>query len=605
MQADVELGDALGEQLGMPNANQQDAQGGISIFSPAGYTGIGMSRSLPILRAESTYQAVANLTYVSGKHTFKGGFDVRRRHMSEFQTNRGNGRFNFSPNITNNPANNSGGSSMASFLLGAPSLIEQDYLLADVAIRGTEYGIYVADDWRVSDRLTLNLGLRYELDTPYSETSNQWARFDPETATVLVAGRNGVSETAGVDTFWGAFAPRFGFAYKLAERTVVRGGAGIFWNTAGNGGNALRLHRHVPFGPIYSFNPGNQFVSLRVSDGFPTIPALNLANADNPSGSVIGVDPDYQPGYATQFNLTVEHEVVPSLMLKASYVGNIGRHLDTAYNLNQAVPGPGAVNNRRPFYEVRPTLGDVTWAVSDGSASYHALQFSAEKRFSHGLGGLLAYTWGHSIDTVGQAFGGGADGPLPQDPRDRLADRGNSPFDMRHRLTVAVNYLLPFGKGRKWLSDGGPADWLLGGWQFNGIALFQTGLPFTPTLNSPTVNTGTGSRPNRIGDGTLSDPTVDRWFDTTAFTSPAAFTYGDAGRNILYGPGRTNFDLSLFKDFAFNERVRLQFRAECFNCLNHPQFDLPNAAIGAGNAGTITAIVGTPRQIQLGAKLMF
>ena len=605
-QAGVETGDQLGEQLGVPNANQQDAQNAIPIFSPAGYSGIGQSRSLPILRNESTYQLVGNLIFIGNKHTVKAGLDVRRRHMSEFQTNRGNGRFNFSSNITNNPANNTGGHVMASFLLGAPSLIEQDYLLVDANIRGTEYGVYLADDWRATPKLTLNLGLRYELDTPPRETDDQWASFDPATATVLVAGRNGVSSTAGVKTFTKAFAPRLGFAYKLGQKTVVRGGAGLFWNTAGNGGNALRLHRHVPFGPIYSFNPGNQFVSRRVSDGFPAIPALNLALADNPSGNVIGVDPSYQPGYAKQFNLTVERELPWSLLVKGSYVGNLGSHLDTAYNLNQAVPGAGAVNNRRPFFAVRPTLGDVTWAVSDGTAAYHAFQFSAEKRLTHGLNGLLSYTWGHSIDTVGQAFGGGADGPLPQDPRNRLADRGNSPFDIRHRLTIAWNYQLPFGKGHRWLNSSGPAESVLGGWQLNGINTFQTGLPFTPTLNAATVNTGTGSRPDRVGDGgTLANPTVDRWFDLAAFTTPATFTYGNAGRNILYGPGRWNFDLSLFKEFRVKNEVRLQFRTECFNCLNHTQFDLPNAAIGAGNAGTITAIVGTPRQIQFGAKVVF
>ena len=425
------------------------------------------------------------------------------------------------------------------------------------------------------------------------------------TATVLVAGRNGVSETAGVKTFKKAFAPRLGFAYSLAPRTVVRGGAGIFWNTPGNGGAALRLHRHVPFGPIYSFNPGNQFVSQRVSDGFPVIPSLDLARADNPIGSVIGVDPDYQPGYAEQFNLTVEQELPGSVLLKASYVGNLGRHLDTSYNLNQAVPGSGAVNNRRPFFAVRPGLADVTWAVSDGMAAYHAFQFSAQMRATHGLTGLLSYTWGHSIDTVGQSFGGGADGPLPQDPRNRWADRGNSPFDIRHRLTVAWNYLLPVGQGRRWLTGGGPVEYVLGGWQINGINTFQTGLPFTPTLNAATVNTGTGSRPDRIGDGKLSDPTVDRWFDVAAFATPAQFSYGNSGRNILYGPGRINFDFSLFKDFRITQGVKLQFRTECFNCFNTPQFDLPNAAIGAGNAGTITSIVGTPRQIQFGVKALF
>jgi len=604
-QADVEANDQLGVKLGVPNANQQEQQNGIPIFSPAGYTGIGQSRSLPILRRENTFQYVGNLTFTGSAHTIKTGLDARRRQLTEYQTNRGNGRFNFSPNITNNPANNTGGNAIASFLLGAPSLIEQDYLLAWVGIRGTEYSAYVADDWRVSQKLTLNLGLRYELDTPYHEVANRWANFDPKTATILVAGRNGVSESAGVRTFKKGFAPRFGFAYQLAQKTVVRGGAGIFWNTAGHGGNALRLQRHVPFGPIYSFSPSNFFVTQRVSDGFPAVPQLNLALADNPSGSVIGVDANYQPGYAEQFNLTVEHELPSSLLLKASYVGNFGRHLDTAFNLNQAVPGPGAVNSRRPFFNVRPTLADVTWAVSDGLAAYHAFQFSAEKRLTHGLSGLLSYTWGHSIDTVGQNFGGGADGPLPQDPRNRRADRGNSPFDIRHRLTVAWNYALPFGRGRKWLNKGGPAEYVLGGWQINGINTFQTGLPFTPTANSSTANTGTGSRPDRIGNGTLSNPTVDRWFDTSAFVTPAQFTYGNSGRNILSGPGRVNFDFSLFKRFRITEGLKLQFRTEFFNLFNTPQFDLPNAAIGAGNAGTITGIIGTPRQVQFGLKLVF
>src|SRR2546427_9915305 len=224
-QADVAPGDRLGEQLGVPNANQQDEQNGIPIFSPAGYTGIGQSRSLPILRHERTFQYVTNLIAAGDKHTIKAGFDVRRRHMGEFQTTRGNGRFNFSPNIPNNPAGNTGGHVMASFLLGAPSLIEQDYLLADVAIRGTEYSAYVADDWRATPKLTLNIGLRYELDTPFREKSNQWASFDPQTATGLVAGRNGGSEAAGVKTVTKAFAPRLGFAHKLGPYTAGGGAA--------------------------------------------------------------------------------------------------------------------------------------------------------------------------------------------------------------------------------------------------------------------------------------------------------------------------------------------------------------------------------------------
>ena len=326
--------------------------------------------------------------------------------------------------------------------------------------------------------------------------------------------------------------------------TVVRGGAGIFWNTAGNGGNALRLHRHVPFGPIYSFNPGNQFVIAARERRLPDDPPLDLALADNPQGSVIGVDPDYQPGYATQFNLTVEHELFSSLLLKASYVGNLGRHLDTAYNLNQAVPGPGAVNNRRPFFDVRPTLGDVTWAVSDGTAAYHAFQFSAEKRLTHGLSGLLAYTWGHSIDTVGQSFRRrrrrpAAAGPAQPPGRSRqLALRHPAPTHRRLELPAALRRGAQVAERRRpgRLRAGRLAD----------QRHQHSSRPVCPSRRRSTRRRSTpapAAAPTASATARSTDPTVDRWFDTTAFTTPAPFTYGNSGRNILYGPGRDELRL--------------------------------------------------------------
>ncbi|PYV08534.1 MAG: hypothetical protein DMG07_25535 [Acidobacteria bacterium] len=596
----------LGNLLGVPNANQHETARAFPIFSPSGYSGAGHSRSLPIFRRENTFQYVGNVTKNRAAHTLKFGGDVRRRQLTEYQTNRGNGRFNFSPSITNNPANNSGGDSMAAFLLGAPSLIEQDYLLAWIGARGTEYSFYAADDWRASSRLTFNLGLRYELDTPYNEVANRWANFDPGTATVLVAGRKGTGKSAGVETWRRGFAPRFGFAYSLRATTVIRGGYGIFYNTAGHGGNTLRLQRHVPFGPIYSFSPGNFIVSRRVSDGFPTIPPLDLSFADNPSGGVIGVDPHYKPGYAQQFNLTLEQEIAPwRTLVKGAYVANLGRRLDSTIDLNQPIPGSGAVNNRRPFFAVRPGLAGITWALSDGLSAYHALQASAEKRLSQGFTFLAAYTWARGIDNVAISFGGGADGPVPQDNRNRHADRGRTSFDIHHRFTYSFNYALPFGKGRKFQSRVGVAGFVLGGWQANGILTLQTGLPFTPTLASATVNTGGASRPNRTGDGSLDTRTVNRWFDVNAFTPPPSFTYGDAGRNILDGPGRKNVDFSVFKDFRITEDTRVQFRAEFFNLTNTPQFDLPNATIGSGPAGTISSTIGIPRQIQFGLKVAF
>ena len=604
-QEGTETGQPLGNLLGVPNANQHDTAKAFPIFSPGGYTGAGHSRSLPIYRRENTYQVVGNLSSSYSAHTIKTGVDIRRRQLTEFQTNRGNGRFNFATSQTNNPVNNTGGDGMASFLVGAPSLIEQDYTLAWVGIRGTEYSFYVADDWRATSKLTMNLGLRYELDTPYSEVSDRWANFDPATATVLVAGRNGVNKYAGVETWKKGFAPRFGFAYSVASKTVLRGGFGIFYNTAGHGGNVLRLQRHVPFGPIYSLSPGNFIVSSRVSDGFPTIPTVNLASADNPSGGVIGVLPNYKPGYAEQFNMTLEHEISPwSLLLKGSYVGNLGRRLDSTIDLNQPIPGTGSVASRRPFFAVRPNLAGITYALSDGLSSYHAFQFSAEKRLTHGLNFLAAYTFGKSIDNVPTSFGGGADGPVPQNIRDRSADRGLSGFNIRHRFTYSWNYQLPFGKGKAHLNDNAVANAILGGWQMNGIATLQSGLPFTPTLASST--TDSGSRPNRIANGKIDNPSPSRWFDPAAFVQPAQFQYGNAGRNILDGPGRVNFDFSLFKDFPVTEQVKIQFRTEFFNVFNTPQFDLPNATIFSGAAvGTITGIVGIPRQIQFGLKIVF
>ncbi|HXB72562.1 MAG TPA: TonB-dependent receptor [Candidatus Acidoferrales bacterium] len=595
---------ALGNKLGVPNANTNPLQEMIPIFSPANFTGIGQSRSLPIFRRENTFQYTDGATWTHGAHTFKFGGDIRRRQITEYQTNRGNGRFNFSPGFTAMPGVAGSGNSMASFVLGYATLIEQDFTLAWPGMRAIESGLYFADDWRVTKKLTLNLGLRWEYYSPYSEVANRWANFDAATGAILVAGRNGVSSSAGVQRDFKDFAPRFGFAYQLEQHTVVRGGYGIFYNPNGTGGAALRLDRHPPYGPIYSVSPGDEFVATRISDGFPAAPTPNFDALTSPAGSVIGVIPTFKSAYAQQFNLTLEHEIAPAhLLIKTAYVGNLGRRLGTTYNLNQPVPGPGATGPRRPYFASNPALADVTYQVSDGLSNYNALQVTAEKRLYQGLSMLLGYTWSHSIDTTGTEFGGGTG--TPQDPRCRFCDRGNSATDLRHRFTGSYTYSLPFGKGRNFLNRGGAANFILGGWQTNGFLTVQTGLPFTPVLQSPTTNC-CGSRPDRIASGNLaSGQNIKDWFDVTAFTTPAPFTYGNAGRDILFGPGRVNFDASLFKDFPIRETVKLQFRAESFNVFNTPQFGLPNGTIGNAQAPVISSIVGNPRQMQVALRLQF
>ncbi|MGI8989727.1 MAG: carboxypeptidase regulatory-like domain-containing protein [Bryobacteraceae bacterium] len=597
-QAGATPSEPLGVELGVPNANPSSLQTAVPIFSPSNYTGIGQSRSLPIYRRENTFEELDNVTWTRGSHTLKFGVDVRRRQITEYQTNRGNGRFNFSTGFTAQPGVNSG-DAIASMLLGLPSLYEQDYLLVYPGIRGIETGTYFADDWRVNKKLTLNIGLRWEYYSPYSEVANRIANFDLATATLKAAGQNGVSTTAGIRGDWKDFGPRFGFAYQALSNTVIRGGFGIFYNPNGNGGALLRLDRQAPFGPVLSITPGDQVPGPTVSGGFPPAPTVNFNSLNNPTGNVISIPDNIKQAYAEQFNLTVEQEVAPAnTLFKFAYVGNLGRRLGNGFNANQPIPGPGATTPRRPFFGVRPTLGDITYYVSDGLSDYHAFQFSAEKRLSAGLTGLVGYTWAHSIDDVATDFGGGTG--TPQDPRCRFCDRGNSAFDIRHRLTVASTYRLP-GFGLRGLTGT-----LLGGWQANGVLQWQTGLPYTPQLNNSTTN-GTGSRPDRIGSGDLpsGQRSLSHWFDQTAFTTPAQFVYGNAGRDILYGPGRTNLDASLFKNFKPLEKLDVQFRGEAFNVLNHPQFGQPNGTIGSGSVGTITSTVGNPRQLQVALRLVF
>ncbi len=605
-------GAKLGEELGVRNSNQGPMSDGIPIFSPGGYAGIGQTRSLPIIRTENTYNPTVTLTNTRGSHTLKYGFSWNNRLLRQFQTNRGNGRFNFATTFSRDH-NNTGstGDSMASFLLGAASTIEQDFTLVFPKIDLDEYSYFVQDDWKVNDRLTFNIGLRYEYDTPATERNDQWTNFDVTTAKLLIAGFNTDSRT-GVTPDRNNFAPRFGFAYRVRQGTVLRGGYGIFYNQNGSEGVVMRRHRQLPFGPIntelinqYDANP------QLVSQGLDPIPNLDFnVVADHPEGGMMGVAFEFATGYAQQFNLQIQQELPSDMVLKVGYVGNVNSRLDTTFNANQPVPGPGNSNRNRPFDAINPDIGGITYNVTDANSNYNALQATLERRFSRNVGFLLSYTWSHSIDLTANAFGGADNGPIPQDIRNRAADRGTSGFDIQHRLTYSTNYTLPIGKGQKVDFNNAFANGILGGWKLNGIFTAQGGLPHTPTLQSSVSNAG-GSRPDILGDPRLDNPTRDHWFDTSFNASgavwgiPDQFTFGNAGRNILRGPGRVNVDFSLFKDIAISERVNLQYRAEFFNLLNTPQFGLPNDAIGNANAGTITSIVGNPRQVQMGLRLVF
>ncbi len=606
-------GARLGEKLGIRNANQGPVSDGVPIFAPANYTGIGGPASLPTIRLENTFNPVVNFTHTRGGHSFRWGLNLIRRQIIDFQTNRGDGRFNFDRQFTSDP-NNAGatGDTMASLLLGTASGMEQDFLLVWAGLRTLELSPYLQDDWKITSRLTLNLGLRYEYSPPPVEVADRWANFNVLTGKMLIAGVN-AGRTVGVEPDRNNLAPRFGFAYRLRQTTVVRGGYGIFYNTQGNGAAVFRLHRHLPFGPI-NVEDINQFSAnpRRVQDGLRPIPVIDLRTlAENPAGSFNAIPANYKTGYAQQFNLTVEQEIRRfQAVVKAGFVGNLARQVDSTFNINQPEPGPAPPAQRRPLRFVAPQVVNATFADTTGISNYHSLQVSAEKRFTASLGFISAYTWSHSIDNVPLQQGGGSDGPVPQDARFRFLDRGASAFDIQHRFTVGANYALPFGKGRRFRPGAAWANKAFADWQVSLGLTAQSGLSFTPTLANSVSNAG-ASRPDRLSSGNLAQRDPARYLDTSfnvagaAWATPRQFTFGNGGRNILRGPGRTNLDFSVFKHFPINEKLRLMLRGEFFNLFNHPQFDLPNASIGSPNAGRILATVGTPRDIQFSLRLSF
>jgi hypothetical protein len=280
-------------------------------------------------------------------------------------------------------------------------------------------------------------------------------------------------------------------------------------------------------------------------------------------------------------------------------------------NVNQPLtPGPGTVKSRSPW----PYFGWIIMRDPAGSGSYNAGTAKLEKRYSHGMTLVAAYTWSHAIDNVAEALTS-AGGQELQDNYDLRRNRGNSTFDIRQTFVASAVYDLPVGRGKRWISGGGPLDWILGGWQAGGILSLRTGAPFTPLVSTDISNTGTSNptggtanqnHPNRIRDGNLPDDqrSINQWFDVSAFTIPANYTYGNSGRNILTGPGFRNLDVKLAKNFLFAEGKRIEFRAEAFNVSNTPHFGLPAASVNLATVGRITS-AGAPRQIQFGLKFIY
>ncbi len=588
----------LSRELGIPGANLGgDETSSLTRMTFQNFVGVGDRGFSPFQGGTNVYQLSDAVTFVRGQHTVNVGGVTRFQQLNQLGDSALAGFFGFTNFFTSGftatgAFNGSTGNSIGSLLLGLPSSGGRNDLL-EGSVKGRrqkEYRGYIDDTWRVNPDLTLNLGFAYALITPQSEAADRFSNFDFYTGQFFIGGN------IGVKTDYSNVQPRLGFSWSPGGSTkmVLRGGYGIFHDYSAQGG-AQGPQQNPPFANAYAFTSDNITAVRTLETGFPDNSAP--VNPADFTGSWETIDPNYKQGRIQQWNFNIERKLPGSMVFLASYAGTHGDRLfNKSRNLNTATPGPGFnPASRRPY----PNLQNVNVTLSRSFLDYHSLQLRLERRAERGGYLLASYTFSKGL-TDGQSGLGGDPGTVYFPILEGNADKASNNTDLRHNLRISYLYELPFGS-----SLTGVAGALLHGWNINSILLAHSGYPLAMSVSSNQSGTALGNRPNRVCDGRLSNASIDRWFDTTCFQSPAVGTLGNAARTTLFGPGRWNVDLAVSKNFAVTETNRLEFRAEFFNAFNHAQFDVPNTSIGNFAAGRISATTASPRQIQFALKYVF
>jgi hypothetical protein len=588
-------------------------------------TTFGDGDFIPQRDVSNEFGPAGALTWTKGAHTFKSGFSITRYQQNTPGPITGfrRGQYVFRGDFT--------GHAFADFLLGHPFSAQRVVGKGVETGRSTWQSYFVNDDWKATRKLALNFGLRYEYVSPLADILNRRSTFYPLSnaygtglpGQIIVANSNeaksllkldGVSARGLYNADRNNFAPRFGFAYSVNQKTVVRGGYGVFFTNSQNFLNNFVINRRQP--------PFAETQQVTSSTATPQISFANpFANATAPA--VIGtqnIDPQFREGYVQQWNLSAQRELPGGVSFDVGYVGNKGTKLSELVFFNIPLPGPSAtIQARRPF----PTWGTALSLNSFVTSNYHALQTKAQKRFASGLSFLASYTYAKAIDISSERGNGDRGGGFDSsgNPRDLIGySRARSGFDIRHRFVVSYVYELPFGKGRALLTDAPAiADRIIGGWEVSGITQFQTGFPFTVAMSSDQNGDGLTDRPDLIGKPQINPGNPNCYIAdarnaacgsgvTAAFAAvPAnALRFGSAGRNILSGPGFKSWDISLSKNNKLTERFNLVFRAEFFNAFNNVNFGAPARSFNITSPlfGTINS-AGRPREIQFGMKLEF
>jgi hypothetical protein len=558
------------------------------------------------------FNIIESLTWIKDAHSFKFGYETRRSTANFYSDLNSSGTYNFAARGTaKDPFDAASGDPFASFLVDWPD----SGTLLGVRFRSLLawwHSVYAQDDWRITRDLTINLGVRYEVDTPLTEqVGNYLNGFD-------VNAINPVCNCRGTFTFptslynsdTNNFMPRIGFAWNVGRNTVLRGGFGLFYNNPVSAGarGTPGLNRPDAGASVDTATPDNGITApYFLKTGLPSQPAfapsqLSPGLGAVPIGSrpIIGpsfMDPNIQIGYNEHFNLNVQHQLSNGLFFEVGWLGNMGHKLQGSVNLNQ-IPiqraGPTTGQKDRPF----PQFSGVTQINNDiYNSSYHALVLKVEKRYASGLSFISNYTWSKFIDDFAQ-----------MDLYNRQINKGLSSNNRTNRFVLSGTYELPVGRGRKFLNTG-LLTYILGGWNIGAVNIAQSGQPLSPIASPNLCNCfSAGSvRADQIGDPT-GPKQLNNWFNLAAFQYPGAFRFGNSAPGVITGPGLWTLDLSGSKDFNFTESKRLNIRADAFNSLNHANFNNPSTSIfPAGAAGTTNVITsaGDPRLVQLSIRFIY
>lgn len=624
-------------QFGLGNVNVPGfpaTQGFPFIDLGTGYVS-GGSTYKPFLELDSNYQFADNVTISSvGKHEFKFGGDFRRlnsnpdyslfptgfQYYSSYGFSATSNNFNtFYPGFMYD-----GGVDIADLLLGIPLYNAIGLQLTHPHTQSWEMHYYFQDTYKLSPKLTLYAGIRYEFQAPYTESNNGESNLDIATQSFLLAGR-GSNSAALVNARWNNFGPRLGIAYQINSKTVIRAGYGFFYSPENDGREDI-LTKNYPFaiqnkytntyyaGPPFAYILDTgvpRITNPPIPAGASSIPWASISNGNLETSYY--VNPNIKTGYSQSYNLTLQRELTPSFTVEAGYVGSLSH--DLSYQI-------GNINQRgNQANVVTPFLGQIQALYSAGWAQYHSLQLKATKRASRNLSFLASYTFGHNIDNGPAPFDLGHVGNnTPQNPYNLSQEVASADDDIRHNFVFSGLYRLPLGRGQRFFGNWGNVhELLLGGWQINTIFVAHTGTPFNVVYNGSNSNCA-GVRPDLVPGVPITGPrTLMEYFNTAAFVAPAGSSgdscaFGNAGRNLLYGPGFINADVSLFKDFQFKESFKVQTRLEAFNATNTPHFANPNSDCGGSptcssqsNFGEITRTIpgADMRTVQLAVKLIF